>query len=73
MYSVPLSSLDNLDGRRTGVVIWVPQNMDDLIRTAKEQLKVHNGSCILSENGGKVLDVRMISDNQNLFLVNEAP
>ncbi|XP_071901982.1 potassium channel SKOR-like isoform X2 [Coffea arabica] len=69
----PSHPWDNLDGRRTGVVIWVPQNMDDLIRTAKEQLKVHNGSCILSENGGKILDVRMISDNQNLFLVNEAP
>ena len=68
----PSHPWDNLDGRRTGVVIWVPQNMDDLIRIAKEQLKVYNGSCILSENGGKILDVRMISDNQNLFLVNEA-
>ncbi|XP_027169088.1 potassium channel SKOR-like isoform X2 [Coffea eugenioides] len=68
----PSHPWDNLDGRRTGVVLWVPQNMDDLIRTAKEQLKVYNGSCILSENGGKILDVRMISDNQNLFLVNEA-
>ena len=68
----PSHPWDNSDGRRTGVVIWVPQNMDDHIRTAKEQLKVHNGSCILSENGGKILDVRMISDNQNLFLVNEA-
>lgn len=54
--------------RREGVVLWVPQTIEDLITTAKEQLKCM-GSYILTEDGGKIIDINMISDGQRLYLV----
>ncbi|KAL3512494.1 hypothetical protein ACH5RR_025211 [Cinchona calisaya] len=69
----PFHPWESSDDRRIGVVLWVPQNVDELIRTAMEQLKVYDTSCILSEDGGKILDINMISDDQKLFLVVEVP
>ncbi|XP_030541121.1 potassium channel SKOR-like isoform X2 [Rhodamnia argentea] len=55
-----------------GIVLWVPQTLEELIEAAKQQLGVSTDSCILTENGGKVTDVDMIGDGQNLFLVSSA-
>ncbi|XP_059644240.1 potassium channel SKOR-like isoform X2 [Cornus florida] len=68
----PFNPWDHNKKERTqGVVLWVPQSIEELIVAATEQLKFSGASCILSENGGKILDVHMISDDQNLFLASE--
>ncbi|KAL5815414.1 hypothetical protein ACOSQ4_026055 [Xanthoceras sorbifolium] len=69
----PYHPWDPKEERRQGVVLWVPQTMEELINAAKELLKCPStGSCILlCENGGKILDINMISDDQKLFLVTE--
>ncbi|TYG79558.1 hypothetical protein ES288_D02G148000v1 [Gossypium darwinii] len=57
--------------KRQGVVLWVPQSMNELVKEAKEQLQCGEGyCCILSQDGAKVLDTSMISNDQKLFLVN---
>ncbi|XP_010069439.2 potassium channel SKOR isoform X1 [Eucalyptus grandis] len=53
---------------RQGIILWVPQTLQELIEEAKQRLGVEADSCILAENGGKVTDVDMISDGQNLYL-----
>lgn len=63
---------DLKDERRRGVVLWVPQSLDELINTAQEQLRVSSANCVVSEDGAKILDTNMISDGQKLFLVSEA-
>ncbi|KAK3224624.1 hypothetical protein Dsin_004486 [Dipteronia sinensis] len=69
---LPYHPWDPKEERRQGVVLWVPQTMEELINAAKEQLKHPAGSCILlSENGGKIIDINMINDDQMLFLVTE--
>ncbi|XP_011083318.1 potassium channel SKOR [Sesamum indicum] len=62
---------DHRDGRSLGVVLWVPETIEQLIKTVKEQLSFHGGSCLLSENGGKILDVSIILDDQKLFLASD--
>ncbi|KAL2457294.1 Potassium channel SKOR [Forsythia ovata] len=54
--------------RSIGVVLWVPQTIEELIETAKEALNFTSASCILSGSGGKILDISMISDNEKLYL-----
>lgn len=54
-----------------GVMLWIPQTIEELINKAAEQLKAPDNSCILSEDAGKVLDVDMIADGQKLYLVSE--
>ncbi|KAL3342537.1 hypothetical protein AABB24_026529 [Solanum stoloniferum] len=63
---------DLKDERRRGVVLWVPQSLDELINTAKEQLRVSSANCVVSEDGAKILDTNMIYDCQKLFLVSES-
>jgi len=43
--------------------VWIPHVIDELIKTS-EQLKFSNASCILSEDGGVILD-----NNQKLYLI----
>lgn len=70
----PQNPWEHINERKIGVVLWIPESIEELIQTAKEKLQFSNDSCILlSENGGKILDVNMISNDQKLFLVNEAP
>lgn len=54
--------------RKPGMVLWVPHTIDELIKMASEQLNFANASCILSEDGGIILDVDMIDNNQKLYL-----
>lgn len=63
---------DCRDDRSIGVVLWVPQTIEELIETAKDQLNFTSGSFILSGNGGKIPDTSMISDTEKLYLVGEA-
>ncbi|XP_070009189.1 potassium channel SKOR-like [Nicotiana sylvestris] len=61
----------SLKNERRRVVLWVPQSIDELINTAKAQLRVSSANCVVSEDGAKILDTDMISDGQKLFLVRE--
>ncbi|XP_020269273.1 potassium channel KOR1-like isoform X1 [Asparagus officinalis] len=56
--------------KREGIVLWVPPTIEELIQSAQEKLKCI-GTSILSADGGKILDVDLISDNQKLYLVTE--
>ncbi|KAL9459366.1 hypothetical protein AB3S75_002712 [Citrus x aurantiifolia] len=67
----PFHPWDAKESRRHGIVLWIPQNIEDLIKTAAEQLDFRGGDCILSEEGGKILDVDMINDDQKLYLIQE--
>lgn len=48
-------------------MIWVPKTMKELINSAEQQFK-YSGSCILSEEGGKIPDVDLIVDGQRLYM-----
>ncbi|KAF2611545.1 hypothetical protein F2Q70_00009537, partial [Brassica cretica] len=41
---------DAKETRRRGIVLWVPRSIDELVRTAAEQLNVSEASCVLSED-----------------------
>lgn len=69
----PFHPSERKDERRLGVVLWIPQSIQELVETAKEQLKFSGAYCILSEDGGKILDIRMICNDQKLFLVSDDP
>ncbi|XP_019185177.1 PREDICTED: potassium channel SKOR-like isoform X2 [Ipomoea nil] len=55
--------------RKHGVVLWVPQSIKELVEIASTQLQLTSASCILTEDGGKILDTDMISDGQKLYLI----
>ncbi|KAK1313076.1 Potassium channel KOR1 [Acorus calamus] len=59
----PFHPWDPKEKRREGVMLWIPRSLKDLIESSNEQLKC-NGSKILSEEGGRITDVDMISDGQ---------
>ncbi|CAI9110274.1 OLC1v1010268C1 [Oldenlandia corymbosa var. corymbosa] len=67
----PFHPWESKDARKVGIVLWVPSSMEDLIREASEQLNVSSCSCLLTEDGGKIVDVNMISDGQKLFMMRE--
>jgi hypothetical protein len=45
--------------------------MEELVKAASEQLQFPDGSCILSEDAGKILDVNMIDGGQKLYLTSD--
>lgn len=54
--------------RKEGVVLWVPRTVAQLIYLAEEQLHC-SCSAIMSEEGGKITDVGLISDGQKLYMI----
>lgn len=62
---------DAKEKRRRGIVLWVPRRIEELVRTAAEQLNVPEASCIVSEDEGKIIDVDLINDGQKLYLTVE--
>lgn len=63
---------DPKDRTKHGIVLWVPETIEELIKTAAQQLEFPSGSCILSEDAGKILDVDLISDGQKLALLDQS-
>ncbi|XP_047311404.1 potassium channel SKOR-like [Impatiens glandulifera] len=62
------------DGKQYGVLLWVPPHrIEELVECSKQQLNFASTSpcCIITETGGKILDVDMIYDGQELFLVTQ--
>ncbi|WVZ21948.1 hypothetical protein V8G54_000492 [Vigna mungo] len=68
----PFHPWDHKASKREGVVLWVPQSIEELIKEAGKHLETTNNSYILSEEGGKVLHVDMINNDEKLFVVSEA-
>ncbi|XP_010553885.1 PREDICTED: potassium channel GORK [Tarenaya hassleriana] len=56
--------------RRHGIVVWIPNDIQQLIAVAAEQLGHSDDSfVIMSEEEGEIKDVDMISDGQKLYLI----
>ncbi|KAF6144698.1 hypothetical protein GIB67_006190 [Kingdonia uniflora] len=71
----PFHPWDTTEKRRQGIVLWIPQSVEELVKIAEEHLKYpppQFSSCIiLSEDAGQITDVEMIHDYQKLYLVGE--
>ncbi|OMO65583.1 hypothetical protein COLO4_31119 [Corchorus olitorius] len=51
----PFHPWDAKEQRKHGIVLWIPHTIEELIKTAGEQLDFPDGSCILSEDGATLL------------------
>lgn len=67
----PFHPWDPKEERREGVMLWVPKSVQELINAAREQLKCTSGNTILSEDGGKIFDINMVTNDQKIYLVSE--
>ncbi|KAI4388908.1 hypothetical protein MLD38_001196 [Melastoma candidum] len=71
----PFHPGDPPEKRRRGVVMWLPNSMDELLHSATEHLRLDSDSsqyCVLSEDAGEILDIDMINDGQKLYITCEA-
>ncbi|WCJ25172.1 Potassium channel SKOR [Euphorbia peplus] len=58
--------------KRPGIVLWVGHSMEELVKEARENLKLtEEYSCIVSEDVGQIVDVEMIGDGQKLYLITQ--
>lgn len=67
----PFHPEESKDVKKPGVVLWVPGSVEELVKTGSEQLSLPSGSFILTEDGGKIIDVDTINDGQKLYLISE--
>ncbi|XP_043695898.1 potassium channel SKOR-like isoform X1 [Telopea speciosissima] len=67
----PFHPWDPKEKKRSGIVLWIPHTIQELIEMAAEQLKYSGASCILSEDDGRILEVDIICDGQKLYLSGE--
>lgn len=67
----PFQSWDHTEERRLGAVLWIPQNIEELVEMAKKELNLQGSYCIITEEGGKILDLDMICDDQKLYLMSD--
>ncbi|KAK8641622.1 hypothetical protein V6N13_011012 [Hibiscus sabdariffa] len=67
----PFHPWDGKEQRRPGIVLRISHTVEELVATAAEQLHFAGASCVLSEDGGKILDVDLINDGQKLYLISE--
>ncbi|XP_010670208.1 potassium channel SKOR isoform X2 [Beta vulgaris subsp. vulgaris] len=67
----PFHPWETKENRRTGIVLWVPRTIDELVKIASEKLNFPTGSCILSDDGGKILDVDLVDNGQKLYLISK--
>ncbi|CAI0428081.1 unnamed protein product [Linum tenue] len=63
--------------KRVGILLWVPKSIEELIKAAAEQLEFQSeedsssSTCVVTEDGGRILDANMIDDGQKLYLINQ--
>ncbi|XP_047312179.1 potassium channel SKOR-like [Impatiens glandulifera] len=67
----PFHPWESSDTRKHGIVLWIPKTIEELVKTAAEHLELHEGVILLSEEGGKIIDVDMINDHQKLYLITQ--
>ncbi|KAK6127426.1 hypothetical protein DH2020_038815 [Rehmannia glutinosa] len=68
---VQLSKVPDYSQEKTRHCDVGPHTIEELIKSASEQLEIElpDGSYILSEDGGKIVEVDMISDGQKLYMM----
>lgn len=54
--------------RTHGIVMWVPQTIEELFDAATKQFGFC-GTCLLTEDAGEILQVDLIQNNQKLYVV----
>eukprot|EP01018_Ginkgo_biloba_P023088 Gb_22473 [translate_table: standard] len=57
--------------RMHGIVMWVPDTVEDLLRAAAQHFGFL-GSCLLTEDAGQILNVDFIQNNQKLYVVDQS-
>ncbi|XP_044506366.1 potassium channel SKOR isoform X2 [Mangifera indica] len=67
----PFHPWDTSVHTRHGIMLWIPHTIEELVKSAAEQLGFPSDCCVLSEDAGKIIDVDMITDCQKLYLVHE--
>lgn len=67
----PFHPWESKDPKKYGVVLWVPDTINELIKAVIDHLKLDFSPtfCIVTEDVGKILDVDIITDGQKLYLV----
>ncbi|KAL8193974.1 hypothetical protein R6Q57_026216 [Mikania cordata] len=68
----PFQPWEPKDQNKFGIVLWVPDSIDELMNTAADHLKLELSptSCIIiTEDAGQISDVDMINDGQKLYLI----
>ncbi|KAJ0981246.1 hypothetical protein J5N97_009501 [Dioscorea zingiberensis] len=66
----PFHPWDPEEKRKEGVMLWVPNTIEDLIKSSMEKLQCFSMcSYILSEDGARIHDVEMILHDQRLYLI----
>ncbi|KAI3451326.1 hypothetical protein Pfo_007991 [Paulownia fortunei] len=59
VHSVSISPMGSQGQQKTGLVMWVPHSIEELINVASKQLGLPDVLCILSGGGGKIFEVDM--------------
>ncbi|PWA51285.1 Ankyrin repeat-containing protein [Artemisia annua] len=60
------------DQNKYGVVLWVPDTIEELIEKAADHFKLDlppNSCIIITEDAGQIVDADMITDGQKLYLI----
>lgn len=57
-----------IEQRTHGIVMWVPQTIEELLDAAAKQFGF-SGTCLLTEDAGEILHVDLIQNNQKLYVV----
>ncbi|XP_076887404.1 potassium channel SKOR-like [Bidens hawaiensis] len=69
----PFQPWEPKDQNKFGIVLWVPDCIDELMKTAADNLKMDlppTSNCIIiTEDAGQISDVDMINDGQKLYLI----
>ncbi|KAI7756265.1 hypothetical protein M8C21_015499 [Ambrosia artemisiifolia] len=68
----PFQPWEPKDQNKFGITLWVPDSIDELMKTAADHLKLDLAptSCIVvTEDAGQLSDVDMINDGQKLYLI----
>lgn len=71
----PFQPWEPKDQNKYGVVLWIPETIDELMKSAADHLKLTLSPtcCIITEDAGKIVDVDMITDGQKLYLITIEP
>ena len=60
------------DQNKYGVVLWVPDTIEELIEKAVDHFKFDlppNSCIIITEDAGQIVDADMITDEKKLYLI----
>lgn len=56
--------------RKRGVVLWVPNTIDDLLSIASRHFD-HAYNHVLNEDVGEILDIEFIRDSERIYVIDK--